>query len=105
MENQNPFELFMKECPELAARFNELVQAQKSLKGMDNKTKQLINIAIQTANRNAKGVMMHAAMAKNAGASRDEVITAVVMNLHLSGLAPVLECLPAAVKGHDGKPE
>jgi AhpD family alkylhydroperoxidase len=102
MENQNPFALFQKECPELAARFNELVEAQKSLKGMDAKTKQLINIAIQTANRNTRGVMMHAAMARNTGASREEVIAAVVMNLHLSGLAAVLEGLPAAVKGYDG---
>lgn len=102
METQNPFELFKKECPELAARFNDLVEAQKALKGMDSKTKQLINIAIQTANRNAKGVMMHAAMAKNTGASRDEVVAAVVLNLHLSGLSAVLEGLPAAIKGYDG---
>ena len=61
---QIPYELFQKECPDLAARFNDLVEAQKSLKGLDAKTKQLINIAIQTANRNPRGVKMHAAMAK-----------------------------------------
>ena len=54
--NQNPFELFERECPEVAARFNDLIDAQKALKGLDSKTKQLINIAIQTANRNPTGV-------------------------------------------------
>ncbi|MGB9936411.1 MAG: carboxymuconolactone decarboxylase family protein [Methanobacterium sp.] len=99
----NPYELFQKECPEIAASFNDLIEAQKSLKGLDAKMKQLINIAIQTANRNPRGVQMHAMMAKNEGATREEVIGAVVLNLHHSGFASVLECLPAAVDGFKGK--
>jgi AhpD family alkylhydroperoxidase len=97
----NPIELFKQEFPELASRFNELVDAQISLKGLDAKTKQLINIAIQTANRNPRGVFFHAMMAKKSGASRDEILGAVVLNLHLSGLACVLDCLPTAVEGYD----
>jgi AhpD family alkylhydroperoxidase len=93
------FDLFQKECPELAERFNNLVEVQKSLNGLDAKTKQLITIAIQTATRNAESVRQHAATAKRNGATREEVIGAVVMNLHLTGLVPVLECLPAALAG------
>lgn len=37
--NQNPYEIFQKECPEVAARFNDLIEAQKALKGLDAKTK------------------------------------------------------------------
>ena len=99
MTEKNPFELFQQECPELAARFNSLVEVQKSLKGLDPKTKQLINIAIQTATRNPRGVKMHTIMACMSGATRDEIIGAVVMNLHLTGLATVLESLPAALEG------
>ncbi|MDW5559909.1 carboxymuconolactone decarboxylase family protein [Methanosarcina sp.] len=101
--NQNPYEVFHKECPEVAARFNDLIEAQKALKGLDAKTKQLINIAIQTANRNPRGVQMHAMMAKSEGAAREEVIAAVVLNLHHSGFANVLECLPAAIDVFEGK--
>lgn len=101
--SQNPYELFQKECPEVAARFNDLIEAQKSLEGLDAKTKQLINIAIQTANRNQRGVQMHAMMAKNEGATRGEIVGAVVLNLHHSGFASVLECLPAAINGFEGK--
>lgn len=101
---KNPFELFQEECPELASRFNSMVEVQKSLKGLDPKTKQLINIAIQTATRNPRGVKMHAMMARQAGATRDEIIGAVVMNLHLTGLVTVLESLPAALDGiEEGK--
>lgn len=101
--NPNPYEIFQKECPEIAARFNELIEAQKTLKGLDAKTKQLINIAIQTANRNPRGVKLHAMMARNEGATREEIIAAVVLNLHHSGFASVLECLPAAIDGFEGK--
>lgn len=101
--NKNPYELFQKECPEVADRFNDLIEAQKSLKGLDAKTKQLINIAIQSSNRNSRGVQMHAMMAKNEGATREEIISAVVLNLHLSGLTVVLESLPAAINGFEGK--
>jgi AhpD family alkylhydroperoxidase len=98
---RNPFELFETEFPQLAQRFDEVVQAQIALPGLDQKTKQLLNIAIQTANRNPRGVTWHAMMAREQGATREEVVGAVAMNLHLSGLAAVLECLPAAVDGYE----
>lgn len=44
---------------------------------------------------------MHTIMAKKVGAKREEIIGAVTMNLHLSGLPTVLECLPAAIEGYD----
>ena len=99
MTEKNPYEIFQKECPELAERFNNLVEVQHSLKGLDPKTKQLINIAIQTSTRNPRGVKFHSIMAYQAGATKDEIIGAVVMNLHLTGLVTVLECLPAALEG------
>ena len=99
--DKSPYEIFQLECPELAAKFYELIQVQRSLKGLDQKTKQLINIAIQTSNRNPMGVKFHAMMAKMEGAERKEVLSAVTMNLHLSGLSTVLECLPSAIKGYD----
>jgi AhpD family alkylhydroperoxidase len=96
---KNPYDLFQNECPDLARQFNALIDAQRSLKGLDQKTKQLINIAIQTATRNPRGVMMHTIMAKQAGATKDEIIGSVVMNLHLAGLVTVLEGLPPALEG------
>jgi AhpD family alkylhydroperoxidase len=97
--DKNPYQLFQEEFPELARCFNDLVEAQRSLKGMDAKTKQLAVIAIHTANRNPMGVKLHVQMAKNQGATRDEILGAVMINLHLSGLSNVLECLPSAMEG------
>ncbi len=101
--SKNPYDLLKKEFPETAEKYDSLVESQRALKGLDAKTKQLINIAIQTALRNPRGVKFHATMAKQAGATRPEVLGAVVMNLHLAGLAAVLDSLPSAVDGYDGK--
>jgi alkylhydroperoxidase/carboxymuconolactone decarboxylase family protein YurZ len=98
----NPFEQFMQECPTIAGAYGALVQAQAATDALDPMTKQLINIAIQTAQKNPVGVRYHAAMARDAGAGREAVIAAVVMNLHLSGLGPVLLSLPAAIEGWEG---
>ena len=100
----DPYQVFETEVPELAAAFDGLVQAQIARPGLDPKTKQLVNIAIQTANRNARGVMWHAMMARQQGATREEVVGAVAMNLHLSGLATVLDALPSAIQGYDMPP-
>jgi len=100
----DPYQVFETEVPELAAAFDGLVQAQIARPGLDPKTKQLVNIAIQTANRNARGVLWHAMMAKQQGATRQEVVGAVAMNLHLTGLGAVLDALPSAIEGFEMPP-
>jgi alkylhydroperoxidase/carboxymuconolactone decarboxylase family protein YurZ len=99
--SENSYQLFKEELPSLFENFNQLVEAQKDLPGLDPKTKQLVNIAIQTAHLNINGVKMHAAMARKMGASWEEVKGAVALNLHLSGLSSILDCLPAAKEGFE----
>jgi len=101
--SQSPFDLFKKEFPEPSERYDSLVDSQRKLRGLDPKMKQLLDIGIQTAIRNPRGVRFHALMARQGGASRDEVIGAVAMHLHLVGLAAVLDSLPSAVEGYEGK--
>ena len=100
----DPYQVFEAELPDLAKAFDAVVQAQIARPGLDPKTKQLVNIAIQTATRNPRGVRWHAMMARQQGATREEVIGAVAMNLHLAGLGPVLESLPEAVQGFEMPP-
>ncbi|WP_011308423.1 carboxymuconolactone decarboxylase family protein [Methanosarcina barkeri] len=97
------YKIFQKECPEVAASFNDHIETQKALKGLDAKTGAVDQHSIQTANRNLRGVQMHAMRAKNEGATHEEIVAAVVLNLHHSGFANVLECLPAAIDGFEGK--
>jgi alkylhydroperoxidase/carboxymuconolactone decarboxylase family protein YurZ len=97
----SPMELFQKEAPEVAAAFNGLIQALVASKGLDEKTKQLIYIAMKTAMGDDRAVRAHIPMAKSLGASREEMIDAVLMTLTVSGIAGVLKVLPHIAQIYD----
>ncbi len=67
----DPFGLFAIEFPQLAERFDHLLNTQRELLGLDPKAKKLINVAMQTAIRNPRGVGFHAAMVCWVGATRE----------------------------------
>ena len=60
----NPLEVFQKEAPEVAEAFNGLIEALKSTKGLDSKTKQLVYIGIKSAMGDTTAIYYHVAMAK-----------------------------------------
>ncbi|MEN6609548.1 MAG: carboxymuconolactone decarboxylase family protein [Methanoregulaceae archaeon] len=91
---QNPMELFQKEAPEVAQAFDGLIRAIVATKGLDPKTKQLIYIAMKAANGDAMAVRAHIPMAKAAGATKEEVLDAVLLTLTVSGIRGVVTCLP-----------
>jgi AhpD family alkylhydroperoxidase len=95
---QNPMELFQNEAPEVAAAFNNLIMSLVASKGLDQKTKQLIYIAMKAARGDDLAVKAHVPMAKAAGATREEVIDAILMTLTVSGIRGVVHCLPEAVR-------
>lgn len=94
-----PMDLLKRESPEVGVRFAEFVQAQGKAPGLDAKTRELVMTALLAAHRNLRGVKIHAQRAVKEGATRAEVVGAVVMNLHISGLTSVNECLPVALEG------
>ncbi len=97
--NLGPMDLLKRESPEVGARFAELIQAQGKAKGLDAKTRELVMVALLAAHRNLRGVKIHAQRAVKEGATREEVVGAVVMNLHISGLTSVNDSLPVALEG------
>lgn len=95
---QNPMELFRSEAPEVAQAFDGLIQSLVARKGIDQKTKQLIYIAMKAAMGDDMAVKAHIPMAKAAGATREEVVDAVLMTLTVAGIRGVVHCLPDVVK-------
>jgi len=96
--NNNAMELFMQEAPEVAKAFDGLIQSLVASKGLDQKTKQLIYIAMKTAAGDETAVKFHAPMARQLGATKAEIIDAILLSLTVSGISGVMVCLPAAVK-------
>jgi len=91
-------ELFQKEAPEIARAFNGLIMSLVASKGLDAKTKQLIYIAMKAAMGDDMAVKAHVPMVKAAGATREEVVDAILMTLTVSGIRGVVHCLPDAMK-------
>ncbi|MBI1767182.1 MAG: hypothetical protein HYR67_02265 [Bacteroidetes bacterium] len=52
----NPMEIFQKESPEVAKAFDGLIEALKATRRFDDKTKQLVYIALQTSSGNSTAI-------------------------------------------------
>ena len=94
----NPMEVFKKEAPEVAEAFNGLINALVASKGLDQKTKQLIYIAMKASMGDQMAVRAHVPMAKAAGATKEEVVDTILTTLTVSGIRGVVTCLPGAVE-------
>lgn len=94
------FEVFLKEAPEQAAAWNALVQNLSSASALDKRTSALAYLAVLAALGMENGIPFHVHSAKQSGATRDEVISAVLLGLPAAGHA-VTRVLPSAVTAYD----
>jgi AhpD family alkylhydroperoxidase len=100
MAEANFFDVWGKESPATMQAFMDFAQNLSGKTGLDEKTFQLIYIALQAQNGAVGSVAGHTGFAKKAGATREEVIGAVLTTLML-GVNGVADCLIAAVEAYD----
>ena len=96
----NAFKTFMSEAPDHAQAWGNMVQALGRASALDEKTSALAYIAVLAARNRVSGIPFHVISAKEAGATRDEVISAVLVGLPAAGHI-VTQALPAAVEAYD----
>ena len=94
------FALFLKEAPTHAKAWGGVVQELSNATALEPKTAHLAYIAVLAALRLESGVPFHVQLAKGAGASRDEVMSAVLLGLPAAGNA-VIQSLPAALAAYE----
>ena len=94
------FQTFMSEAPQHAQAWGAMVQGLASASALDDKTRELTYLAVLAALQRESGVPFHVQSAKQAGASREEVISAILVGLPAAGHA-VTQVLPAAVAAYD----
>jgi len=92
------FEIFLKSCPDAGGAYLDLFKTVMKTPALTAKTKQLILIGAMTAQNYPSGVRAHVPQAVKAGATRDEIIEAVLTTLPVAGINGVLECLPAVIE-------
>lgn len=94
------FEVFGSEAGAHAAAWMAATAALDEASALDSKTKDLAYLAVLAALRLESGIPFHAQQAKRHGATRDEVISAVLVGLQPAGHG-VTACLPAALAAYD----
>ncbi len=105
MSDQQPgmseaFRAFMHEASGQAQAWMGAVRGLDEASALDKKTEELAHLAVLAALRLESGVPLHVQLAKAAGASREEVISAVLVGLPVAGQG-VTQVLPTAIATYD----
>jgi alkylhydroperoxidase/carboxymuconolactone decarboxylase family protein YurZ len=96
------FKSFMTEAPDHAKAWGEMVQALGVVNALDSKTGELAYLAVLSALNRTSGIPFHVLCARGAGASREEVISAILVGLPAAGHV-VTQSLPVAIESYDSK--
>ena len=102
MTISNAFEVFLTEAPAHAEAWMKAVHGLDQASALDKKTEELAYIAVLASSRLTSGIPFHVKSAKQAGATRDEIIGAVLVGLPAVGNA-VIQSLPVALDAFDGQ--
>lgn len=94
------FQSFMTEAPSHAQAWATMVQGLAGASALDKKTAALAYLAVLAALRLESGVPFHVQVAKQLGASRDEIVSAVLVGLPAAGHG-VTQVLPSALEAYD----
>ena len=97
----NAFQTFMAESPEQAKAWMEVVQKLDGASSLDARTEEIAYIAVLAAVRLEGGIPFHVKRAKELGAIREEIKSAVLLGLPAVGNC-VISSLPVALKAYDG---
>jgi alkylhydroperoxidase/carboxymuconolactone decarboxylase family protein YurZ len=102
MKVSKAFELFAKEAPEHQAVWMEAVHKFGEASALDKKTEELAYLAVMAVLRLEGGIPFHVKMAKASGASREEIISALLVGLPAAGNC-VIQSLPIALEAFDAQ--
>jgi alkylhydroperoxidase/carboxymuconolactone decarboxylase family protein YurZ len=94
------FRAFTEQAPGHAEAWMKAAEQLAEASALDPKTRALAYLAVLAALRLESGVPFHTMLAKQAGATREEVISALLIGLPAAGTG-VTATLPAALAAYD----
>ena len=103
MSVSNAFQTFLAEAPEHAKAWMGAVRGLDQASALDPKMEELAYLAVLAALRLTSGIPFHVESAKKHGATRAEILDAVLVGLPAAGMA-VLQSLPVALDAFDVQP-
>ncbi|MBC2042466.1 carboxymuconolactone decarboxylase family protein [Listeria welshimeri] len=100
MKVSKSFEVFAKEAPKVQSAWMETIHKLDAASALDKKTEELAYIAVMAAVRLESGIPFHVKMAKSNGATRSEIISAILVGLPAVGNT-VINALPIAIDAYE----
>ena len=100
MKISKGFEVFQKEAPEVGAAWQKFIVQHGDVSTLDEKTQALAYLSVLAAASLESGIPFHVKMAKLSGATRKEVVSAILVGLPAVGNC-VIAALPIAVEAFD----
>ncbi len=94
------FQVFQREAPAQAGVWGRMIKDLSEANKLDPKTTSLVYIGILAALGSESGLPYHVVVAKDAGASRDEIISAIMLGLPPAGHS-VTKGLKTALESYD----
>ena len=91
--------------PALHEAQNAWMSQIDSLRSPDRKTHELIRLVCLVILRNHAGIARHAQLAREVGATWEEVLGSIMLTCPGFGLLPAVEAIPHARRGFDAAPE
>lgn len=98
----NAFQIFIKEAPEQQKAWVEMVQKVGGASKLDEKTQALSYLAVLAVLRLEGGLPFHVQQAKALGATREQIISAILVGLPAAGNV-VIQSLPLALQAFDSE--
>lgn len=100
MKLSKSFKVFASEAPEFQKIWMEMSEKLDEVSALDKKTEELSYISVLAAIGSESGIPFHVLMAKSNGASRDEIISSILVGLPAVG-SKVISSLPIALETYD----
>ena len=101
-----PFEEPLHEVfPQLHEAQNAWMAQIDSLKAPDRKTHELIRLVVTVGLRNPPGVQRHARLAREVGATWEEILGSIMLTVPGHGLLPAVAAIPHARAGYEAARE
>jgi len=91
--------------PQLHAAQNAWLAQLDSLRAPDRKTHELIRMAVTVGLRNPAGVRRHAQLAREVGATWEEILGSIMLTVPGHGLLPAVAAIPHARAGFEAAEE
>src|SRR5689334_6354151 len=98
----NSFQTFFEEAAPYAQAWMQAVRGLAEASALDKKTGELVYPSVLAAVGMESGIAFHVKAAKQLGATRDEISSAILVGMPAVGQV-VIQCLPAALSAYDAE--